>query len=461
MISVGKRGNDGILEGGSRGDTSVRLKRNATGPRAGVKRPQPAGPSRFLAPGTGSLLIIGAMLLFMAIPGVADPVQGSSGTRIEWGPWITNTTAFSATIHWKTNVPGVGRVEYAPIRNGTPQEPYLTVPESNPAILHRVTLQGLDPGTLYVYRPAGDPGLYHFRTFPRDGPVRFIVYGDTRGQEGWKNQDILRQNVADAIAREKDILFVVHTGDLVYDPENTTDWQGFFEMSGGFLGNTTFCPVAGNHEELSEYLGIFGMPAWYSFSCGDTRMIVLNSNPMSAANEKAQEEWLEGELASPPGWTFVALHHPLYSSEAAHYGGRPDLRGSFEIPFIRAGVAAVFSAHVHAYEHYERGGVHYFTVGTGGAPFYPLSPEKPEGYVASLENTVGYAVVTVDKNTAMVNFVPVAEERDGVVNIFPAGSVGETVIIRKGPDARLRELFLPFSPGAAGKLAIPFLHPGK
>jgi hypothetical protein len=423
------------------------MKNTATGTR--IVRPQ----------WLSAILAIGILILVLPLPSWGDLPHETPGTVIEWGPWITNTTAFSATIHWKTNVPGVGRMEYAPIRNGTPQEPYLTVPESNPAILHRVTLQGLDPGTLYVYRPAGDPGLYHFRTFPQDSPVRFIVYGDTRGQEGWKNQDILRQSVADGIAREKDILFVVHTGDLVYDPENTTDWQGFFEMSGGFLGNTTFCPVAGNHEDdLSEYLGIFGMPAWYSFSCGDTRMIVLNSNPMSTADEKAQREWLEGELASSTGWTFFALHHPLYSSEAAHYGGRPDLRESFEIPFIRAGVAAVFSAHVHAYEHYERGGVHYFTVGTGGAPFYPLSPEKPEGYVASLENTVGYAVVTVDEKTAMIEFVRVAEEQNGVVKIFPPGTVAETVVVRKGLPLPLPDLSLPFATGPMKTIAIPFLH---
>jgi len=333
------------------------------------------------------------------------------------------------------------------------------VPEINPAILHRVTLRGLDPGTLYVYRPAGDPGLYHFQTFPSEGPFRFIVYGDTRGQEGWKNQDILRQSVANAIAREQDILFVVHTGDLVYDPENSSDWQEFFDESGNFLANTTFFPVAGNHEDtLAEYGELFGTPAWYSFSCADARVIVLNSNPMSDADEKAQEEWLSGQLARSTGWTFVALHHPLYSSETAHYGGRADLRNSWEVPFIESGVTAVFSAHVHAYEHYTREGVHYFTVGTGGAPFYPLSAEKPDGYVNSLENTVGYAVVTVSEKTAIVEFVRVAEEQGGVVKIFPPGTVAETVVIRKGLPLPLPDLSPPFATCPMKAIALPFLH---
>jgi hypothetical protein len=405
-----------------------------------------------------ALLAIGILILVLPLPssGVLSPE--TSGTVIEWGPWITNTTSVSATIHWKTNVPGVGRVEYARLQNGTPEEPYETVGEGVAGVFHQVTLEGLSPGTTYAYRPGGYQGFFNFRTFPENGPVRFIVYGDTRGQEGWKNQELLRQSVADAIACENGILFVVHTGDLVYDPGNVTDWERFFDESGEFLANTTFIPVAGNHEDnLTSYFTIFGMPAWYSFSCGDTRMIVLNSNPMSAADEKAQEEWLERELATSRDWTFVALHHPLYSSEAAHYGGNPKLRTAFEALFIRGGVDAVFSAHVHAYEHYERGGVDYFTVGTGGAPFYPLSTEKPEGHVVSIENTAGYAVVTVDEHTAMVNFIPVAEEREGAVNIFPSGSVAETVVISKGQAARLQELFLPFTNGPSGKLAIPFL----
>ena len=408
-----------------------------------------------------ALLAIGILILILPLPswGVMSPE--TSGTVIEWGPWITNTTSWSATIHWKTNVPGVGRIEYARLHNGTPEEPYETVGEGVAGVFHQVTIEGLSPGTTYAYRLGGYQGFFNFRTFPENGPVRFIVYGDTRGQEGWKNQELLRQSVADAIARENGVLFVVHTGDLVYDTGNVTDWERFFDESGEFLANTTFIPVAGNHEDnLTSYFTIFGMPAWYSFSCGDTRMIVLNSNPMSAADEKAQEEWLERELATSRDWTFVALHHPLYSSEETHYGGNPKLRTAFEALFIRGGVDAVFSAHVHAYEHYERGGVEYFTVGTGGAPFYPLSTEKPVGHVASIENTVGYAVVTVTEKTAMIEFVRVAEEQDGVVKIFPPGTVAETVVVRKGLPLPLPDLSLPFATGPMKTISIPSF-PGK
>ena len=395
--------------------------------------------------------------LFLPFPSAGSVSPGTEGAVTEWGPWITNTTPWSATIHWKTGNPGIGSIDYSPLDNGTLFCPWISVSERNPEMLHQVTLQGLTPGTTYAYHLAGDSGFFQFRTPPLAGPVKFIVYGDTRGQEGWKNQALLKKSVADAIAREQDILFVLHTGDLVYDPGNASDWQDFFDTSGVFLANVSFFPVAGNHEDnLTEYLAIFGMPACYSFSCGDAKVIVLNSNPMSAGDEQVQQEWLEAVLASSPGWTFVALHHPLYSSEASHYGGRPDLQASLGDPFMRSGVSAVFSAHVHAYEHYEHGGVHYFTVGTGGAPFYPLSTEKPDGFVNSLENTVGYAVVAVDEKTVAIAFVRVAEEKNGVVTIFPPDSVAETVIIRKSPFIALLQLTLPFGEEKPGEIELMF-----
>ena len=44
--------------------------------------------------------------------------------------------------------------------------------------------------------------------------------------------------------------------------------------------------------------------------------------------------------------------------------------GEFEPVLQEWGIQAVFSAHVHAYEHYEEQGIHYFTLGTGGAPWF-------------------------------------------------------------------------------------------
>ncbi len=361
--------------------------------------------------------------------GSERPVQATDARS----PWLTNTSSSSSTIHWKTEQLLTGTIEYISIKDLLQgNDEFLPVSEMMPAQLHTVSLSGLMPGTEYQYRIKGQPGNYSFSTYPESGTVRFVVYGDTRNQEGWKNQDLLQTTVARGIATEEDILFVIHTGDIVYDPANRSEWEGFFEKSGAYLPNVTFCPVPGNHEASSaEYAEIFGLPDDYSFQCGDITVICIDSNPMNKTRGDAQRAWLVDRLHETKNLVFVAMHHPLYSSDEKHPGGYTDQRLRYEPLFIQSGTGAVFSAHVHAYEHFESGGIQYFTVATGGAPFYPLLDEKPAGHIFSLENTAGYAVVTVNETAATLEFIRVAEERDGVVRLFPPGDVAERVVIKK------------------------------
>ena len=230
---------------------------------------------------------------------------------------------------------------------------------------------------------------------------------------------------------------MVHTGDLVNDPADEGEWGRFFEAAGPMLANTTFYPVPGNHEgNLSIYQERFGMPPWYSFPCSDARFTFLNSNAVSPVVASSQDSWLNATLDNKVTWNFVFLHHPLYTSEVNHWGGYADIQEKWGPVFQAGGVDAVFSAHVHAYEHFQVNGIHYFTVATGGAPSYALSADKPPGYVNSREDTLGYMRVTVNSQQVLLEFVPVAEVRDGQVVVLPEGTVGERVIITKIPPSQ-------------------------
>ena len=97
---------------------------------------------------------------------------------------------------------------------------------------------------------------------------------------------------------------------------------------------------------------------------------------------------------------------------------------------MEKGVDAVFNAHVHVYERYLRNSIHYMVFGNGGAPFYLLDEEKIEGYRNSLENTLGYARITVNGNEAIMDVIKVAEisgDNQEVVQMYPPGTVFETV----------------------------------
>jgi len=354
---------------------------------------------------------------------------------IVWGPYLTNTTHNSTVIHWKTAGPSIGRVGFALSGIDSPGMFNQTVAEKNQSRLHQVELNNLITGQRYLYWIGNSPGNYSFRTLPLDGQFTFIVYGDTREQLPWWNQSTHHALVAARIAKEPDCLFVVHTGDLVNDPADEDEWGRFFEAAGPMLANTTFYPVPGNHEgNLTSYQERFGMPQWYSFQCSDAGFIVLNSNSVSPVIASAQDQWLNETLDNKSTWNFVFLHHPLYTSEVNHWGGFADTREKWEPVFQASGINAVFSAHVHAYEHFQVNGIHYFTVATGGAPSYALSPDKPDGYVNSRENVLGYMRVTVNSSQVLLEFVPVAEVRDEKITVLPTGTVGETMMVRKSID---------------------------
>jgi predicted phosphodiesterase len=357
--------------------------------------------------------------------GLSDPV-------VTWGPYLTNTTHNSTTVHWRTDQLIPGTVEYSPISADGTILPWEMEYEDQPTRTHHIFLRELIPGQNYAYRIGGSNEEYSFRTYPVRGPVRFIVYGDTREQLPSYNQSTRHALVAGRIAAEQDVLFVVHTGDLVNNPDDNDEWDRFFSAAGPMLANTTFYAVPGNHEgDLRRYQELFGFPSWYSFMCGGAEMVMLNSNALPLWVETAQDSWLNQTLDQQTGAKFVFLHHPLYTSEVNHWGGFTNIRKAWEPVFIGAGVTAVFSAHVHAYEHYEVRGIHYFTLGTGGAPFYSLSPKKPGGYVSSLENTLAYARVTVNPTTGstLIEVIQVAEEPDNQIHMVPQGTLIDRVII--------------------------------
>lgn len=382
-------------------------------------------------------------------PALSNGEQTSVGDEtIVWGPYLTNTTGNSTTLNWKTQRPSIGRVSYILSGPSSPGISSLVVSEKNQSLIHHVQLNNLEPGQRYSYWIGNKSQNYSFLTFPADDPFMFVVYGDTREQLPDWSQSELHARVAERIAMEQGCLFVVHTGDLVNDPADDSEWGHFFEAAGPMLANTTFYPVPGNHEgNLSVYHEIFGMLPWYNFTVSDFEFIILDSNSRKPMIGDQQNGWLNQTLSGPSNGRFVFLHHPMYTSEANHWGGFLDIRQRWEQQFIEHDVLGVFSAHVHAYEHYEERGIHFFTMGTGGAPFYQLAEQKPGGYRYSMENTLAYARVTVNANSgaALLDVIKVADVHDGQVVMYPPGTIAERVVLSEPPGKTPDILTGPFS----------------
>jgi len=395
----------------------------------------PAG--LFLKPKSYDTLLFIVLILFMVIPSATATTDLSSdpGTGIVWGPWITGTSATGTIIHVKAALPGNITVQYGPEDQFAKTGFYSYMASGNgTSLIHQIPLTGLDPGTRYHYRiisMGGTTGDCTFLTFPVSGPVTFIVYGDSRDQLPASDQNVRHHLIADRISREQDISFVVHTGDILTDSRNLTDWDRFFSAAGIMLANTTFVPVKGNHEQDSPlWQEVFGTVPVYSFDSGPAHVTVLDSNDNVWNRLGCETAWLSDDLESTKPWKFVALHHPIYSSEAKHFCGWLNMRDAWEPTFISHNVSAVFQGHVHVYERDMSGGVMYITEGRGGSPFYALNATKIPSYQKSLENSLGYTRIRLDpaRATTTVSVLQVADfaaDGSSLQTLYPQGTVFE------------------------------------
>lgn len=331
------------------------------------------------------------LLLTTAIAALA------AGPKIAGGPYVVHVTPKTATLVWL--VESDTATLYAPDKPA----------RSSPSLrVEKTTLTGLQPNTRYEYDVSGqDAGKGSFKTPPAAaGPYTFAVYGDTRTRH-----DVHRK-VVDALVKNGIPDFVVHTGDLVADGNDTSLWPVFFDIERELLRHTAFFPSLGNHERNSaDYYDYFLVATpYYSFDWGNGHFIVLNSDIGNAASsDKAKEvfwteqtRWLEEDLAAnqKADFRFVVAHHPPFTAVAKRQGNNPHMTALVPM-FEKYRVTAAFFGHDHNYQHYLKNGIHYIVTGGGGAPLYDV--DKPaEGITLKVVSTEHFVTVKVDGKIARV-----------------------------------------------------------
>lgn len=357
-----------------------------------------------------------------------------SARSLRWGPYLTNTTSTSTMVNVRTFSPAMVTVEFASDEFFSDHSTYdRQTTEEVSTLLHHIVLTGLSPDTVYHYRivyGTQTTGDLHFRTFPESGPFAFVVYSDTQDQLPAFSQLERHKLVADRIAAEPDVLFVLNSGDLVNDAADMDNWDRYFAAGGTMMAAIPVFPALGNHDNYdTNYFEAYGLSPNYSFDCADAHVSVLDSNYRT--DLITQAEWLADDLRTEKPFRFVSFHHPPFSSDPKHFSGFRNIREAWEDRFTNNSVLAVFNGHVHAYERFVTGSVNYFVQGIGGAPSYLLQTPRAEGSVRSFENIIGYTRVTVDPagGTATAEVIQVADVSGGIVTLSPPNTVIDTVVM--------------------------------
>ncbi len=323
------------------------------------------------------------MVLFLSLLWVlSGALLTQAQNEIEFtGPYLQNITATSVTVMWLTDIPTESYLAYYALTTQAD-----TRLDMEPQTIHAITLDDLEPDTVYHYRVSRSGAedfteWFEFRTLPAaDQPVRVAIYGDSRSHAGE------HQQVAAALAAYQPAI-VLHTGDLVEDGRDLARWQTeFFDPSAVLLRQVAVFPVLGNHEYNADlFFDLFTLPGneqWYALTVGSARLIALNTTISFGAGSE-QYAWLVDELNSAEfaaaEWQIVYFHHPVYTSSAAHIDDEfwyEYIRWELVPLFERAGVDLVFGAHEHQYERSYANGITYIVTAGGGAELYGFDPDR-------------------------------------------------------------------------------------
>jgi acid phosphatase type 7 len=330
------------------------------------------------------------------VPGLAAPAD-----KLVGGPYVVNATGKAATLVWviEEGSASIGTDPKAPGRSS----PSLRIEKSG--------FTALTPGTKYFYKIDGrDDGNGSFKSAAAPGqPFDFVVFGDTRTRHD------MHRRVVSAIQKTGAPDFVLHTGDLVADGSDTSQWPLFFDIERDLLRETVFFPSLGNHERNNrQFYDFFQVTSpYYSFDWGSAHFIVLNSDIGNVAADQSakdafwsqQRSWLEDDLAKHQDaqFRFVIAHHPPITAVAKRQGGNPQMTALVPM-FEKYRLTAGFFGHDHNYQHYLKNGIHYVITGGGGAPLYDVDTPAA-GITQKVMSTEHFVRIHIDNNSAQVKAI--------------------------------------------------------
>jgi hypothetical protein len=346
-----------------------------------------------------------------------------SSARLRRQPYLQRVTSTSARILFTVSGEAPVTVDVMessgkPVATGVEASP-----DGPPPAPLAVTIEGLEPDTIYCYRLNGMTAGAGFRTAPTpgNGRVRFSAFGDSgNGSES--------QRAVYAQLQTVPYDFVLHLGDVAY--EKGSEWElenHYFSIYRGLTRSFAVFPVLGNHDDATNdgaaFLSAFDLPdnavpsereRFYSFDWGPIHFVALDTERMT----REQASWMDRDLQkNTQPWTVVYGHRPPYSS--GHHGSNLVFRERFGPILYKHGVQLVLSGHDHSYERTRAiDGTTYVVSGGGGRDTRPVQRSE---FTAHADEVHHFVFVEVDAKTLILHAIDGAgREFDSVRLDLPA-----------------------------------------
>lgn len=293
------------------------------------------------------------------------------------------------------------------------------------AHVHRADVDGLQPGTLYMFRVQGQgawSGWRQLRTAAAAGkPLTLLYFGDSQN----KNLSHVGRVMREAMRHAPDALMALHAGDHQSNATVDNEWGEMFEALGDLPSVMLVAPAVGNHEYWEEFedtpqerrvLGDhwragFALPrngaggahtrdTTYWFDVQGVRVAVLDGTSaldLSSADEQAR--WLECVLAGNPNpWSIVLIHQPVYSPRGREASNA--IKAALQPVIERHGVDLVLQGHDHTYGRRSGDGrgqaLPQYVVTVSGPKQYRLSDEARRTMDPTAEDTQLFQVLRID-----------------------------------------------------------------
>ncbi len=332
------------------------------------------------------------------LPYLTVAQNGPVSAKIVCGPYLQNVTTDSFTVMWITDVDAVAWVEIAPDNDENfyyderPRYYDMRGHGLKPiGKIHKVTVNGLDPGTSYRYRvmmtavqdyyhnyspvygkgsgaPAYKVDLPKATTLKKDyDEVKFAVVNDVHAQ------DSLLRKLFENKKKNKEFDFVVFNGDMTSDIAYGDKIVKHYLKPAGdlFADETPLFMVRGNHEfrgkdalRFSEYFCFPEHGPYYTFKYGEFFFLVMDSgedkvdsdieNQGRLCSEQyldQEAEWMKGVVESDD-WKnakrrIVFSHIPPQVKNAWH--GNLNMSQKFLPILNNADVDLMLCGHTHRF----------------------------------------------------------------------------------------------------------------